>query len=279
MQARPQPKKNVVLMNQRPRVTSLPARRTTNSSKGINWRKISRGAALIAIIVLIIGIMYGLFGSPYFKAVSVSIDGAKLLDRDVLCQQSEAALNGHFWQFWSGNFWLASTERYCRPLQKYNLTSCRLKRQWPNKLTLKIEEEPVTAIWQENGWYYWVDRLGRIVKQELPNAASAKLYPVINSRDTLVVERQIVINPNFWQLVAASQTSWLGSVPHQFIFSQQEPNSIQAVLDNQQIIKLTLRNSLDDQLKLWQAGQSKFAQQLSQAKVIDLRYGDQIIFQ
>ena len=40
-----------------------------------------------------------------------------------------------------------------------------------------------------------------------------------------------------------------------------------------------MRESLDNQLRLWQVGQSKFAQQLSQAKVIDLRYGDRIIFQ
>jgi len=278
MKARPQPKKNVVLLSQRPKAVSLPVRRTANS-KGTNWRKIGRGAALVAIIVLIIGMIYGLFGSSYFRATSVSIDGVKLLDGNVLRQQSETALKGHFWQFWPGNFWLASAKRYCRPLQEYNLVSCRLKRQWPNKLTLKIEEEPVIAIWQENGWYYWVDRLGRVVKQESPNAASAKLYPVIDSRDTLVAERQVVIDPDFWQLIAASQTNWLGSIPHQFIFNQQEPNSIQAVLDNQQIVKLTLRDSLDDQLKLWQAGQSKFAQQLSQAKVIDLRYGDRIIFQ
>ncbi|HNW19653.1 MAG TPA: cell division protein FtsQ/DivIB [bacterium] len=279
MKARPQPKKSVVLLNQRPKAASLPARRISNSPKGVNWRKIGRGAVLIAAIVLIGGLIYGLLGSPYFRASSVSIDGAQLLDANILRQQSETALQGHVWQFWSGNFWLASSKRYCRPLQEYNLVSCRLKRQWPNKLTLKIEEEPVVAIWQENNWYYWVDRFGRVVKQESPNAASAKLYPVIKSRDTLVTERQVAINPDLWPLIIASQTNWLGSVPHNFIFSQQEPNSIQAVLDNQQIIKLTMRESLDNQLRLWQVGQSKFAQHLSQAKVIDLRYGDRIIFQ
>ena len=274
MKARPQPKKNVVLLNQRPKAASLPVRRSR-----FNWRKIGRGAVLIILITLIIGGVYGLFCSSYFRAASVSIDGVKLLDGNTLRQQSETALRGHFWQIWQGNFWLASAKRYCGPLQEYNLASCRLKRRWPNKLTLKIEEEPVIAIWQENGWYYWVDRFGRVVKQEIPNPTSAKLYPVIESQDILVNERRVTISPDFWPLIAASQTSWLGSVPHRFIFNNQEPNSIQAILDNQQIVKLTLRDSLDDQLKLWQAGQSKFAQQLSQAKVIDLRYGDRIIFQ
>ncbi|NCU44063.1 hypothetical protein EOM71_00080 [Candidatus Falkowbacteria bacterium] len=278
MKAHPQPKKNVVLLNQRSKTALLTTRRPASQSR-FNWRQIGRGAIWIALIALVVGIVYGLFCSPYFRAASVSIDGVKLLDGNTLCQQSETALKGHFWQIWQGNFWLASAKRYCRPLQEYNLASCRLKRQWPNKLTLKIEEEPVVAIWQENGWYYWVDRLGRVVKQELPNSASAKLYPIVNSQDTVVNERQVAINHDFWSLIAASQASWLGQAPRNFNFNNQEPNSLQAVLANQQVVKLTLRNSLADQLKLWQSGQSKFAQQLSQAKVIDLRYGDRIIFQ
>ncbi|NCU44398.1 hypothetical protein EOM71_01830 [Candidatus Falkowbacteria bacterium] len=278
MKNRPQPKKNVVLLNQR-KTALAPNRRTSTNPKKFNWRKIGRGAVLVAISSIVIAASYGLLCSPYFRATSVSIDGAKLLEANTLSQQAETALKGHFWQIWRGNFWLASTKCLCQPLKDYNLVDCRLKRHWPNKLTLEIQEEPVVAIWQENGWYYWVDRFGRVVKQELPNQASAKLYPIINSQDTLVNERQVVISSDFWPLIVASQTEWLGTAPRNFNFNSQEPNSLQAVLANQQIVKLTLRNSLADQLKLWQSGQSKFAQQLSQAKVIDLRYGDRIIFQ
>ena len=291
--------RNVVVMQQPTKRTSLPTRRASSktkpvkamrqttgksnkpakATKTINWRKIGRGVAISVIIVLLGGIVYGLFGSAYFRVTTISIDGTQFLDENIMRQQVETALNGPIWQFWAGNWWLASTKRYCQPLQEYNLISCRLKRQWPNKLTLKIQEEPVVTIWQENGWYYWVDRFGRVVKQEAPNPASAKLYPVVDSRDRLVTDRQVAVDTKLWSLITASQTNWLGSAPQQFIFKQQEPNSLQAVLDNQQIIKLTLRDSLDNQLKLWQAGQSKFAQQLSQAKIIDLRYGDRIIFQ
>lgn len=278
MKNRPQPQKNVVLLNQR-KTALAPNRRTSTNPKKLNWRKIGRGAVLVAIILIVIAASYGLLCSPYFRATSVSIDGAKLLEANTLSQQAETALKGHFWQIWRGNFWLASTKCLCQPLKDYNLVDCRLKRHWPNKLTLEIQEEPVVAIWQENGWYYWVDRFGRVVKQELPNPASAKLYPIINSQDTLVNERQVAISSDFWPLIVASQTEWLGTAPRNFNFNSQEPNSLQAVLANQQIVKLTLRNSLADQLKLWQSGQSKFAQQLSQAKVIDLRYGDRIIFQ
>lgn len=278
MKNRPQPKKNVVLLNQR-KTALTPNRRTSTNPKKFNWRKIGRGAVLVAISSIVIAASYGLLCSPYFRATSVSIDGAKLLEANTLSQQAETALKGHFWQIWHGNFWLTSAKCLCEPLKEYNLADCRLKRQWPNKLTLKIQEEPVVAIWQENGWYYWVDRFGRVVKQETPNSASAKLYPVIDSQDTLVTERQVAVSPDLWTLIAASQTSWLGQAPRNFNFNKQEPNSLQAVLANQQVVKLTLRNSLADQLKLWQSGQSKFAQQLSQAKVIDLRYGDRIIFQ
>lgn len=278
MKARVQPKKNVVLLSpHRPAVVA-----PTSKTKSADWRKIGRGAVLIGIVLASLSAGYGLFGTAYFRATSLTIQGTKLLNNDELRQQASTVLNGAGWRFWQNNFWLASTDRFCQTLQNYNLADCQLRRHWPNKLIVEVQEEPTVAIWQENGWYYWVDRLGRVIKQELPNPASAKQYPVINNTgsDSLVSDRQITqLDPSFWQLIAMSQTNWLGQAPKAFNFNRQEPNSLQAIIDNQQVIKLTLRRGLSEQLKLWQAGQGKFAQQLSQAKVIDLRYGDRIIYQ
>jgi hypothetical protein len=280
-------KKVVMLPNQRSLIMTKPnyhqsARQSQRPDNPVaDWPKIGRGVATGGIILILIALGYGLFCSPYFKARSVAIEGAQLLEANTLRQQAETVLSGHFWQIWRGNFWLVSTAQFCDSLQDYNLASCHLSRRWPNKLTLKIQEEPVVAIWQENGWFYWVDKLGRVVKQELPNQASVKLYPVVNNigQDTLVDEHQVVVNQDLWSFIINSQVDWLGAAPRTFSFSNQEANSIQAISANQQVIKLTLRLSLTDQLKLWQTGQSKFAAELSQAKVIDLRYGDRIIYQ
>ena len=152
MKARPQPKKNVVVMNQRSnaapilanktkaavsstsKIVSAPTRHSlitaTNPKQPIsrnsqrlsqrlgsrkdktNWRKIGRGAAFAGIIIVIVAASYGLFCSPYFRAQNVAVDGVKLLDGNVLRQQVETALKGHFWQIWHGNFWLASSAKF-----------------------------------------------------------------------------------------------------------------------------------------------------------------------
>ena len=133
------------------------------------------------------------------------------------------------------------------------------------------------AIWQENGWYYWVNRFGQVVKQEQPNEASAKLFSVIENKGT---DRQVLINQLVWPMIGQIiQADWPEKTPQKFNFNSQEPNSLEVVAENQQIIKLTLRRDLSQQLELWQAGRGKFGQQLSQAQVIDLRYGDRIIYQ
>ena len=317
MKARPQPKKNVVLLSKRPNKPAVvPANKikpiATPASKVVaatshhnlsnfsqnksnrgslsakkaefraDWSKLKRGGLIALIILALAGASYGLFISNYFRADNIAVQGAQLLDENELQAKAQTALAGHFWQIGRTNFWLATSARFCRTVQDYNLAGCHLKKQWPNRFTLKIQEEPTVAIWQENGWYYWIDRFGRVAKQELPNPASAKLHPVINNTgsDSLVSERRVTVNSEIWPLIAAiGQKGWLGQAPRSFNFNNQEPNSLQAVTASQQVVKLTLRSSLADQMKLWQSGQSKFAQQLSQAKVIDLRYGDRIIYQ
>lgn len=317
MKARPQPKKNVVVMSQRSKLAASQLERKKSSpiistkrvlvssghclgykdnklsnfsQKRLNkrffdsslWLKIKRGG-LIAVIVLIIGgTSYGLFCSAYFRVSQIEIEGNQLISANELQSKLAMALSGRFWQIWQGNFWLTRANRLCNQLVDYSLADCRLSRHWPNKFTIKIQEEPVVAIWQEDGWYYWVNRFGRVVKQEQPNEASAKLFSVIENKgtDSLMADRQVLINQLVWPMIGQiSQADWPEKTPQKFNFNSQEPNSLEVVAENQQIIKLTLRRDLSQQLELWQAGRGKFGQQLSQAQVIDLRYGDRIIYQ
>lgn len=247
-----------------------------------SWPKIRRGVLITIIVLIISGTGYGLFCSSYFRVKQIDIDGNQLISTDELQSKVMTALSGRFWQLWQGNFWLTGSNRLCNQLIDYNLADCRLSRQWPNKFTIKIKEEPVVAVWQENGWYYWVNRFGQVVKQEQPNETSAKLFPVIENKgkDSLMIGRQVLINQLVWPMInQVNQADWPEKTPQRFNFDSQEPNSLQIVADNQQIIKITLRRDLSEQLGLWQAGRSKFGHQLSQAQVIDLRYGDRIIYQ
>jgi len=137
------------------------------------------------------------------------------------------------------------------------------------------------AVWQENGWNYTVDRLGRLIKKEIIGENKSKNQPIIinQSQISLVNGSQVEINQGIWSMITDSQSIWVGKSPKTFNFNNDEPNSLQAVGENDQVIKLSLRRGLGEQLGLWQSGRSKFADQLSKAKVIDLRYGDRIIYQ
>jgi len=278
----------VLLANHRP-LTNLINRQAAANKKSsansanfkVNWSKIKTSGLIVGSFLLIIGVSYTLFCTPYFRARELAISGLELLNPDEVSIRASQALGGPKWRLWQGNFWLATSSSFCRPLSDYNLINCRLKKQWPNKLTLIIKEEPAIAIWQENGWNYLVDRLGRIIKQEIIGENKPKNYPIIinQSSVSLINDKQIEVSQGIWSIVTESQTIWVGKSPQTFNFNSDEPNSLQAIGENEQLIKLSLRRGLNQQLGLWQSGRSKFAEQLSQAKIIDLRYGDRIIYQ
>lgn len=278
----------VLLTNHRP-LNSLVGRQAPAIKKiaaggsgfKINWPQLKLISLIVGGCLVMLGGCYGLFCTPYFRARELAISGLELLNPDEVSTKANQALNGPKWRLWQGNFWLATSRSFCRPLDEYNLISCRLKKQWPNKLTVVIREEPAIAIWQENGWNYLIDRFGRVIQQEIIGENKPKNYPIIVNQGAvgLVEDGQIEVGQGVWSLVTESQTIWVGKNPQIFNFNNDEPNSLQAVGENEQLIKLSLRRGLNQQLGLWQSGRSKFAEQLSKAKVIDLRYGDRIIYQ
>ena len=253
--------------------------KTTAPKKPINWRKLKRGVIIVGLVIIILGLSYGLFCSNYFRVKDIAVSGVKLLPTSEIHDRAFAVLTGPVWQLWRGNFWLTTSRRVCRELEDYQLLECRVRRHWPNKLTLIITEEPPVAIWQENNWYYLVDRLGRILKADTVSDTSS--LPVIkNEGDYMVADREITVNPALWSMILAiKEAKWPTGEPHNFIFNNNEPNSLGVIGPKGQIVKLNLQHDLESQLALWRAGQSKFSAQLSEAKIIDLRYGDRIIYQ
>ena len=245
----------------------------------INWRKIKRGVIIAGAVIIVAGFSYGLFCSRYFRVRDIEVSGVKLLPALEIHDRAFTALTGPVWQLWRGNFWLTTSRQVCRHLEDYKLIGCRVRRHWPNKLTLVITEEPPVAIWQEDNWYYLVDRFGRILKEETMSGTSS--WPVVkNEGDHMVADREITVNPALWSMILAiKEAKWPTGEPHNFVFNNNEPNSLGVIGPQGQIVKLNLRHDLESQLALWRAGQSKFSTQLSEAKIIDLRYGDRIIYQ
>ncbi len=291
--------KKVVVMSHSAPVKSVPKKRVTVKKsvttsqkivkvsqnkvkapkKSINWRQFKRGVIIVGLVIIVLGLGYGLFCSNYFRVRDIEISGVKLLPAEDIHELAVSALSGPGWQLWRGNFWLTTSQRVCRKLEDYKFTDCRLRRHWPNKLTLVVAEEPPVVMWQENSRYYLVDRFGRILKED--STASAASWPVIkNKGDNLVTSDKIAANPALWSMIVAiRQAKWPTGEPHNFLFDDDEPNTLEVVDPKGQIVKLNLRRDLESQLALWRAGQSKFSTQLSEAKVIDLRYGDRIIYQ
>ena len=247
--------------------------------KPINWRKLRRGVIIVGLVIIVLGLGYGLFCSNYFRVRDIEISGTEFLSAPEIHDRALTALTGPVWQLWRVNFWLTTSRRVCRNLEDYQLIGCRVRRHWPNKLTLVVTEEPPVAIWQEGSRYYLVDQFGRIIKED--SAVNASSWPVIqNQGDTLANDNKVAANPALWTMILAIKNSqWPNGEPHNFIFNNNEPNSLRVIGTQGQIIKLNLRHDLESQLALWRMGQSKFSTQLSEAKIIDLRYGDRIIYQ
>ncbi len=100
--------------------------------KPINWRKLRRGVIIVGLVIIVLGLGYGLFCSNYFRVRDIEISGTEFLSAPEIHDRALTALTGPVWQLWRGNFWLTTSRRVCRNLEDYQLIGCRVRRHWPN---------------------------------------------------------------------------------------------------------------------------------------------------
>lgn len=147
--------------------TGVRSRRLTASyyqDYNLNRKKrLSRIIFLILIILLIQGI---------FQASWLSLNKLIVLNNQDVSSElvinfvQEKLASRRYLFFKNNNFFIADTDKLAAELKNnFNLNNAFLKKRFPNKLEIRLEEKTSQFIWLKDGYYYLIDAAGALNRQ------------------------------------------------------------------------------------------------------------------
>ncbi len=126
-------------------------------------KRLSRIIFLIFIILLIQSIFQARFLSLHKVVVLNNQD----VSSEAVANFAQDKLNVRRYLFFkNNNFFLADTAKLALELKdNFNLNSVSLKKKFPNKLEIRLEEKVSQFIWLKDGAYYLIDGQGALNRQ------------------------------------------------------------------------------------------------------------------
>jgi cell division septal protein FtsQ len=154
-----------------------------------------KGKLIIFAIVVATSILaWLLFFSTLFKIQKIEVNGV----RDSLAGEIESIARGIAENRLVGknNLLLYNKSDLIKILnEKYYLDDLRVKRKIFHTLAINLREKQQTAVWREDGQYYYLDGDGKIINQIDPLNINGKIYPLIENLTAIKInERKANIN-------------------------------------------------------------------------------------
>jgi cell division protein FtsQ len=150
----------------RPETTTSPKRTT----RGVRWRLV----LTVIPLLVVAGATYAALRSPYLTVQEIRVEGAATLDPASIAELSN--LDG------------ASMLRLPTDSARMNLVaipsvkSVSFERQWPQTLTIKVEERIPVAFWSVGGYDYAVDEEGVVLAAGAPNGPAPRIVEQVQGK-------------------------------------------------------------------------------------------------
>lgn len=113
------------------------------------------------VFITLISIIYLVFFSGAFSVSGVDISGTKDIKPENIKSMVDRRLDS---QMFKKNIFLFDTDSFSRDLKKkYSLKKMKIKKHYPNKISVELEEYVSEISWMSNGKYYFIDEKGKAV--------------------------------------------------------------------------------------------------------------------
>ncbi len=168
----------------------------------------------------------------------------------------------------------------------YRFEKIDIKKVWPNKLLLTIQEKPYTYIWQEADRYYYADEDNYILKEiEASNLKENNKYPIILNKNKNKITGDKVNAENQYIQTVLTINNELKKRTTDFTFAidkfiiTKEINTLKLTLTQGPEIYFDINGSIEEQLNnLKDLKQTKLKNNFKDKEYIDLRYGNRIYY-
>ncbi|MEK7447545.1 MAG: FtsQ-type POTRA domain-containing protein [Patescibacteria group bacterium] len=144
------------------------------------------------VFISVVGILYLMFFSGVFNVNQINVKETKEIKPETIKEDVEKRLNG---QLFEKNIFLFDKDSVTRELKKsYALKSIRIKKQYPTKLDVAVEEYILELQWLSGGKYYLIDEKGKAVveqsgkKENIPVVEDKKNVPVGVGKSLVTLE-------------------------------------------------------------------------------------------
>lgn len=136
----------------------------------------------VLIFITVIGIAYLVLFSGAFNVKQVNISGTKDVNPDDVRANITRKLESEIFR---NNIFLLDTDTASRELKKkYALKSIKIKKNYPNRVDVILDEYVIDLNWLSSGKYYYIDEKGKAVgvytksRENIPIVEDEKNVPV-----------------------------------------------------------------------------------------------------
>lgn len=121
---------------------------------------------LLVVLFLILALVYFLLFSTYFKIKEIIVEGASNKTEQIK-EVAEGQIEGGKAIFSQKNIIIFNKNKLLKNLSSFNFATIRLKKNlWKRHLIIKISEREEAILYLENGEYYFLDKIGNVVKSQ-----------------------------------------------------------------------------------------------------------------
>lgn len=255
----------------------------------LGWR-----AKLLALLffILISGLLYFIFFSPYFSINKIEISGLEKINHDEMRAMVDKQIVGkRFFVFSQNNIFIFDEEALNKTLNdEYSLQTLKIEKSLPGIIKILLEEKKPALIWKTTGKFYLVDWDGAIIREitesevsEYPgNQGGAKMARVFDSSnnsvaikdETLTTAAVRAINDMQNNLPRATGLSILN-----FVMDNHNESTIKSLTSEGWTAYFSLTNDLNAQIiKLNAFMVEKNIEERKGLEYIDLRFEDRVYY-
>ncbi len=250
------------------------------------WLILKAFGVAMVVVAAICGSVWAVCYSPWFDIVNLSVTVPPKISR----QEIETVI----WNQINGNRMLVIPQRNliftdARKLEsvlreRYVLGGLSIEKKWPHSLSVKLEEKPYHAAWQENGKKYLISRDDYTAIETTDQEIAEKKLPLINNAGQPKISEGKLIEGQTCLTAVLDTNSKLAKKPDRlgirgFEISNDYATGFMGVTAGPKII-FNSREDLDRQISKFEAAITQgLKTELAQKKYIDLRFGDKLFYQ
>ncbi|MDI3496504.1 MAG: domain, FtsQ-type [Patescibacteria group bacterium] len=235
-------------------------------------------------LIFVVALFWLIFAAPFLEINKIEITGlerVKETEINNIFKDQKAESKALILK--ENNFFLFDSEEFENKLiNNYNFAQVKVRKKFPDTLSVIISERPYAFIFQEGTNFYFASADAYIIKDEAVSEEAKNRYFILENRSQIVKitdNGKINIKPDYLDFIFALHTE-LTKYPDlklKRLIIEQELNSVLVELDNGPLVYFNSQKDPIIQVEdLALVKKEKIGDNFSSTKYIDLRYGNMI---